>query len=230
MSGQDNFVSRWSRLKRESAEREKEARGGTGAPQTPDRDHRAVDAGRTAETPGDARAADAGSEVPFDPATLPPIESIVAGSDVRAFLQKGVPAELATAALRLAWATDPAIRDFIGIAENQWDFTAPTTIPGFGPIEATDDLRRLVAQALGEISDAASPEADRTEEHSRTISRAEPTAARDPSDQGASTPPEEQGSEDQTAADVAAARDPQSADATPRAAAGVRRHGGALPR
>ena len=86
----------------------------------------------------------------FDPATLPPIESITADSDIRAFLQSGVPADLTKAALRRVWTTDPAIRDFIGIAENQWDFTDPTAMPGFGPLEATDDVARACRPGDGE--------------------------------------------------------------------------------
>jgi hypothetical protein len=94
------------------------------------------------------------SDEPFDPESLPPIESITAGSDIKAFLQAGVPKDLTRAALRRAWTADPAIRDFIGLAENQWDFTDPTAMPGFGPLEATDDLRQLVAQAMGRLADA----------------------------------------------------------------------------
>ncbi len=78
-------------------------------------------------------------EAPFDPASLPSIETIVADTDIRGFLQCGVPAELTRAALRRAWASDPAIRDFIGIAENQWDFNDPTAMPGFGPMIEADD-------------------------------------------------------------------------------------------
>jgi hypothetical protein len=85
-----------------------------------------------------------------DVGALPPIESIVAGSDIRAFLKEGVPAALTRAALRQAWSSDPAIRDFVELAENQWDFARPETIPGFGPLGATDEVQRLVAQALGE--------------------------------------------------------------------------------
>jgi hypothetical protein len=83
--------------------------------------------------------------------SLPPIESIVAGSDITAFLQKGVPATLTRAALRQAWVSDPAIRDFIEIAENQWDFTHPETIPGFGSLDAADEVQSLLARALGEL-------------------------------------------------------------------------------
>jgi len=71
---------------------------------------------------------------PFEASSLPPIESITADSNVTAFLRADVPAELTRAALRRAWTIDPSIRDFMGIAENQWDFNDPDGIPGFGPL------------------------------------------------------------------------------------------------
>jgi hypothetical protein len=90
------------------------------------------------------------SDVPvFDPASLPSIESITAETDIRAFLAPGVPAETARAALRRAWSADPAIRDFVGLAEYAWDFTKPDSMPGFGPLQMTDELRRYAAQILG---------------------------------------------------------------------------------
>jgi TorA maturation chaperone TorD len=87
----------------------------------------------------------------FDPASLPPIESIVADTDIRQFLQAQVPEELRRAALRSAWTADPAIRDFVGIAENQWDFNDHAAMAGFGPLEVTN---YLVAQALGNLNPA----------------------------------------------------------------------------
>ena len=75
-----------------------------------------------------------------------PLESIGAGTDIRAFLQKGVPLELSRAALRRAWVSDPAIRDFIEVAENQWDFATGSDIAGFGPLEASEEVRRMVAE------------------------------------------------------------------------------------
>jgi hypothetical protein len=95
--------------------------------------------------------ADAPSPAAFDPASLPPIESIVADSDIQQFLYEGVPPELTRAALRSAWSADPAIRDFVGIAENQWNFNDHSCIPGFGPLEAPD----LVARALGSLTNVA---------------------------------------------------------------------------
>jgi hypothetical protein len=95
---------------------------------------------RAPVAPGEAGAgaAQAGTNAadsePFDPASLPSIDSIVADTDIVGYLQSGVPAELTRAALRQAWLTDPAIRDFIGVADNQWDFNDPNGISGFGPL------------------------------------------------------------------------------------------------
>jgi hypothetical protein len=151
MGDEDNFIARWSRLKQQAADEIRkpraEAAGESGRAAAADAEQAAAAKSRSGHAPakpGDAKPA-------FDPASLPPIESIVAGSDIRAFLQKGVPAALTKAALRRAWTTDPAIRDFIEVAENQWDFTDPTAIPGFGPLQATDGLRQLVEQALGNL-------------------------------------------------------------------------------
>ena len=93
--------------------------------------------------------APAQSERPFDLAKLPPIESITAESDIRAFLGRGIPAELTRAALRRAWSADPAIRDFVELSENSWDFNAPGSMGGFGPLEMTEELRRQIAQMVG---------------------------------------------------------------------------------
>jgi Protein of unknown function (DUF3306) len=85
-----------------------------------------------------------------DPAALPSFDAIGAQTDFRAFLQPGVPSELKLAALRRAWSADPAIRDFKGMAENDWDFTALNSIPGFGEPVPGADATKMVAQLLGE--------------------------------------------------------------------------------
>jgi hypothetical protein len=41
---------------------------------------------------------------------------------------------------RLLWA-DPAIKDFVGLSENGWDFTKPDTIPGFGSMPHHESVR-----------------------------------------------------------------------------------------
>jgi hypothetical protein len=68
------------------------------------------------------------------------IDSITATTDIRPFLAPGVPLELVRAALRRAWVTDPRIRDFRGLQENDWDFSNPTGTPGFGRLEIANDL------------------------------------------------------------------------------------------
>jgi hypothetical protein len=41
------------------------------------------------------------------------------------------PADLTRATLRRAWSADPAMRGFIGLSENSWDFNATDGVPGF---------------------------------------------------------------------------------------------------
>ncbi|MEA2942741.1 MAG: hypothetical protein QOD09_3270 [Bradyrhizobium sp.] len=128
MTGSENIMTRWSRMKRQSATIV-EPNGSSSGPKPNE-----ADAGDLKETP----PTDPSTVATFDPASLPSLQSITAGTDIRSFLASAVPAELTRAALRRAWVTDPAIRDFIGIAENQWDFNDPTAMPGFGPLQAED--------------------------------------------------------------------------------------------
>ena len=154
MADSEAFLSRWSRLKREAAEHP----DALGEPAPKDQM-----AEQSADLEGAANATEPTVDAPpsIDLSALPPIETITATTDIRPFLATGVPVELARAALRRAWVADPKIRDFIEIAENQWDFTAPETIPGFGPLKAIDDIRRLVADVLGDsepVDTGATPE------------------------------------------------------------------------
>ena len=152
MSDPESFLSRWSRLKQES---------NTVARPEPGPASVAEPAGAVAVGAADAAVESTRGEVepalapPFDPASLPPVASITQASDIRQFLQAGVPAELVRAALRAAWATDPAIRDFIGIADSQWDFNDPTAMPGFGPLEAADGARAFAQRSVARVNEAA---------------------------------------------------------------------------
>jgi len=74
------------------------------------------------------------TEPPLDAASLPSIESLGPGSDIRPFLATGVAPDLTRAALRRAWSTDPAIRDFIGLSENSWDLNTQDGVPGFSSL------------------------------------------------------------------------------------------------
>jgi hypothetical protein len=141
MSQSDDFLSRWSRRKQQVA---KEAAS-------------AKDQAETAEkivaSPTDA-AEPAETEPLFDLSKLPSLDSIGPQSDVSLFMQPGVPASLSRAALRRAWSADPAVRDFIGLSENAWDFTKPETIEGFGPLLPTDDVKKLLANIIRDKDDA----------------------------------------------------------------------------
>jgi hypothetical protein len=145
MSEPENFLSRWSRRKLEGE---------------PDQD----DAQRVSEPASPPASADVAApeqrgettdakpdEPAFDLTKLPSLESITSETDIRLFLQKGVPAELTRAALRRAWTADPAIRDFKEIAENQYDFATGSDLPGFGSLDASvEDIRKMVANVFGD--------------------------------------------------------------------------------
>jgi len=163
MTEPDNFILRWARLKRES---ESGREADVAANSSPAGPTRAVLDG--AEATAGQPPIDAAAEEPFDLASLPSIEAITANTDVRGFLQSRVPLELTRAALRQAWASDPAIRDFIGIAENQWDFNDPTAIPGFGPIPelarapgGRDKLADMIPEIPAPLENAQPAVADR---------------------------------------------------------------------
>ena len=155
MSEPENFLTRWSRRKQE-AEHEAET------PDDAPREDNMAEAPVVEGSQTEAVSAEE-KEPEFDLSSLPPVESIGAGTDIRAFLQKGVPLELSRAALRRAWVSDPTIRDFIEVAENQWDFATGSDIPGFGPLEASDDVRRMVAEIFQGRPDATAAESAPTE-------------------------------------------------------------------
>jgi Protein of unknown function (DUF3306) len=140
MSDPENFLSRWSRRKREVL-RESEA-----VIPPPE----AVRAAEKDRAPGkdSPRSAPAPPGPTFDPASLPPIQSITAETDIRGFLASGVPSELTRAALRRAWACDPAIRNFVGLADYDWDFNTADSMAGFGPLQMTDEVGKMAARIL----------------------------------------------------------------------------------
>jgi Protein of unknown function (DUF3306) len=99
---------------------------------------------REAEQPESAPAApEAKHAPPVEDLPLPSLDSIVPGGDVSAFFQSHVPEALRTAALRKLWVTDPEIRNFIEMADYQWDFNNPDSIPGWSSKIADVDVKRL---------------------------------------------------------------------------------------
>jgi Protein of unknown function (DUF3306) len=171
-------------------------------------------------------------EPTFDPASLPPIESITAASDISAFLRAGVPAELTRAALRRVWTADPVIRDFVGLAENAWDFTDPNAIPGFGSLELTEEVREMIArvvQQTGEVLGQRSSEVilDETNPKDSSALKSEEESADAPmpsTDQVQFEQRSLQSNKETTAVQHDLTRDNQEHKRLPR-----RGHGGALP-
>src|SRR4051794_39327697 len=134
---EEEFLARWSRRKRAS---KSDAPAETAKP--------------TGEASVPSPAAEAEPDV--DLGSLPSIDAITAATDVTAFLRKGVPHELMHAVLRRAWSVDPAIRDFIGLAENAWDFNDPKAMPGFGPLDCSQaELAAWVDRIVGGLRHAA---------------------------------------------------------------------------
>jgi hypothetical protein len=146
VSGEDDFLSRWSRRKRAVADAETAKTAKTLPPeQSASPEPETALPGKPAGGP--QSPALPSENVPVDPPALPALDSITAETDVRAFLAPGVPADLARAALRRAWSADPAIRDFIGLSENLSETAwASESMAGFGALELTEDLRRAIAQ------------------------------------------------------------------------------------
>jgi Protein of unknown function (DUF3306) len=162
----ENFMQRWSRRKR--------------ATKTPTSEEARLQRLEPPEEEADPRpsaAAHCEPDPAFDPTVLPPIESITATSDVRAFLGRGVPEALTRAALRRLWVIDPTIRDFVGPAENQWDFTTPEGVPGFGPLELTPDLRRIVASVFGDGPGCDTPPQCAKAEQDEELARRSPKSS-----------------------------------------------------
>jgi hypothetical protein len=212
MTSPENFVLRWARLKRSS-----DIQRGT-----------EVADDRPAEIPPDEIAS--ADHAPVDPASLPSIEAIDVNTDIRGFLQSWVPAELTRAALRQAWTRDPGIRDFIGIAENQWDFNNPDAISGFGPLPEGFDVSGLLSQALGgrdRLVETIPEMLASTQQLPSVVTDREP--ANPGLDAGRSADDEFRSLEGDRSGEIVAPENQQASEANDRAPNHCR-HGSALPR
>ncbi|HEX8417207.1 MAG TPA: DUF3306 domain-containing protein, partial [Methylobacterium sp.] len=141
MSG--DFLTRWSRRKREVA-----------APEPAPEPVAAVVATETT---------DAGPEV--DPelaeaiAALPPIETLTSETDLTQFLRAGIPTVLRNAALRRMWSLEPSIRDYVSEArEYAYDWNVVGGVPGQGPILPSDDVESMLRQVFGGTDPVAKEE------------------------------------------------------------------------
>jgi hypothetical protein len=186
MNDPEGFLSRWARRKRDvaknaevSSDRKSSVAPAVSEPAAPN----SVATPQTDQWKLKGNAAEQSDESTFDIASLPSIESITEGADIRPFLAAGVPLALRQAALRRYWATDPHVRGIVELAENTWDFTA-SGVPGFDLSPPSGDLKRMLADVLtekrdGESETSGQSETGKTEEgRSALPSEQESTAQR----------------------------------------------------
>lgn len=205
MSGQGDgggFLSRWSRLKRETekpADKDTVPQASTEKPAT--------------EEPG--------IEEPFDPEKLaiplPSLDDLKPGDSLVAFMQKGVPEFLKNAALRKMWALDPMVRDFRSEAlDYAWDWNTPGGVPGAGPLGPSDKVEEMIeAMFRPQTKEVEEPQAVVQTEIPTTIEQSDATA-----------PPEDSQPESIQLSEVEAENpiETEPSEDRPR-----RRHGGAMP-
>jgi len=112
-----SFLSRWSQRKRAAeAEAPQDAAG--------PRD----DAAALAATEATQDALPAADDGKIDPADLPDIDSLDAGSDFTVFLKEGVPDALRRRALRKLWRLDPVFGHLDGLNDYDLDYTSAATV------------------------------------------------------------------------------------------------------
>jgi hypothetical protein len=214
----EQFLARWSR-------RKQEAKTGQAEPAPEE----AVEARGSVWSDGAAA-----EPVPRETelSNLPSIESIDAATDITAFLRKGIPQELSRAALRRAWSADPAIRDFVGLAENAWDFNDPNAMAGFGPLDCSaEQIDALVRRIVGGVVEAAESLANPREAAEEVARSAHAEAGFAQSSNPVKAITEPGPFDEPTAAELPAnSAAPQPVAASEETPVPRRTHGGALPR
>jgi hypothetical protein len=161
---------------------------------------------------------------------LPPIESIDASTDLTHWLRKRVPEAWRQAALKRVWASDPAISQFVGLAENSWDWNAPDGVPGFGPLNPAANVAQLLDQVIGQMPSGDTSKAVL----SAVMDNKTPAAETASADQPQPELPKEASEassliESTTATSEPPASEPAPLPAEPQHQGKRRRGGGALP-
>jgi hypothetical protein len=205
MSGQGDaggFLSRWSRLKRETEK--PVAKEPASEPAT--------------DEPGIEEPA---SEEVFDAEKLaiplPSLDDLKPGDSLVAFMQKGVPEFLKNAALRKMWALDPMVRDFRSEAlDYAWDWNTPGGVPGAGPLGPSDKVEEMIEAMFR-------PQPQEDEESQAVIQVEAPTAPEQPE-----TVTAREDSLPETA-QIIEKEDENKIEEGPSEEPPRRRHGGAMP-
>ena len=121
MSDKDEgFAQRWSRLKQQAREGEKKL-----AEAPPPDLPATIGTDEPPPTAGDKPE----EEKPFDPASLPPVDSLTKDSDYSLFMRSEVPEDLRQKALRRLWAADPVLSAPDPLDMHNLDYNAVPTFP-----------------------------------------------------------------------------------------------------
>jgi hypothetical protein len=216
MSGESNFLSRWSRLKRRAEEN-----------RAPADSHAPVSVEGDLDSPAATDAA-LPELAPEELAALPRLEDFTPETDLAPFMRAGVPAGLRNAALRRMWALDPAIRDRVGDAlDYAYDWNVAGNVPGSGQLLPVDDVESMLRSIVGGPEPASVPEA-KTPSTEAARSEEPQISSEAPSEQVAATSP---ASPLLPRAERAPVENVPIVEPTQKTAAqgAPRRHGGATP-
>jgi hypothetical protein len=225
MSNTSNFLSRWSRRKRDWEARH--AVGFNSATQS-------EPAGRGTAESGEATSSSIPELSAEELAALPRVEDLTPEADLAPFLRAGVPLSLRNAALKRMWTLDPAIRDRVGDAlEYAYDWNVPGGVPGTGPLLASDDVQAMLRSIIN-VPAAAPSAGPETLIDSAAVEQAASEQPRIPLDSSAEAPVQQpaQKPSDEEMSPVAKspAKELETAkEAGPSEVLQVRRHGGATP-
>lgn len=147
-----DFLSRWSRRKREAAASPSDP---ASVPAIPGEAAPAAGEEGGAETDADRAA-----PPPVDVPELPALDALTAETDLAPFLRLGVPKPLRNAALRRMWSLDPSIRDYLSEArEYAYDWNVPGGVPGLGSLLPGDDVEAMLREIFGDAPEPRDPDA-----------------------------------------------------------------------
>ncbi|WP_322894207.1 MULTISPECIES: DUF3306 domain-containing protein [unclassified Yoonia] len=166
-----------------------------------------------------------------DIAALPALDDLTPQTDIRVFLQKGVPQALRNAALRRKWMLVPGIRDHKDPAvDYAWDWNTPGGVPGDGAAPSPERAAQMLRELFAPRRDAETAQALETVADAGEIA---PESAADVAVQQAGAvegQPKVAGDHITTKADAASAQAPaEASDSEAELPLLRRRHGGALP-
>lgn len=166
-TGDESFLSRWSRRKQEAET----------APPVERPAETAVPAGEVTAPKPEPKP-----EEEFDLSKLPAIESLGKDSDYSMFMHKAVPDNLRLQALRRMWATDPVLGAPDLLDMHQWDYTG------------TDGIKPLVTPALEAIAAMAREAAERARKAALEEKPATESPPAETAEKGPASDPDQQSS------------------------------------